>query len=313
MTPIKTLNALKDITNAFDSFTTIEDSDLAEYYKSVFPHYCECGGEVIMTSSADTKSGGYTQLQCCNPYCWIKMACRFAYFMKSLGFKGFGETGAITLFRSTHQLLKYPTFLAIFDLPPGEVRAIMGDAYAADFNAAKETIYTSSFQFKDAITALGIPDIGKGSTIFDIVKSPVAFFDAVLKNNTDAMCDMAGIWAPKTRFYLKMSKIDIVILFKDVMPNVLDTPKREVYIAITGSVSVDGRPMTRPEFIWFCESLKDKSGRQAYKLVETKSTSKLDYVIADFPSSSSKYSLGKTLGILITADEFYQRLVTGLE
>lgn len=303
---ILTLEQLKGLTNAYSEFTTIENSDLPEYYKQVFPHKCKCGGEVIMTHEADGSK--YTQLQCCNPDCWIKMAHRFAYFAKTLGFKGFGATGALQLYQELYEQFKYPTFLYIFELPSSAIRVIMGEAYGDSFDSMKWDLHEHGFQFKDAIASLGIPDVGKGSPLFDVVKSPTVLLDFVLKKRVGELCDIAGINAPKSRFALEMARLDIVTLMHDVMPHILSTPKREVHVAITGSVTVDGKGLTRSEFIWLCESLKDENGEQAFKLVETKAESKLDYVIADTPSSSSKYAIGKRLNLLVTANEFYKML-----
>lgn len=312
MNGILTLNRLKELTDAYNTFVTIQDSDLPEYYKQSFPHTCKCGGEVIMTSDIDGSK--YTQLQCCNPYCWVKMAHRFAYFTKSLGFKGFGVSTSVQLYQDLAQTFKYPTFLSIFLVTDTEINRICGDAYTQSFSAMREELHNKGFQFKDAIASLGIQDIGKGSTLFDVVKSPAVLLECILKDKLDDICDMAGINAPKTRFALSMAKIDIITLMVDVMPYILSTPNHEVYVAITGSVSVNGISYTRQEFIKLCEDIKDKRGEQAFKLVETKAVSKIEYVIADTPSASSKYELGKRLNKLITATDFYNILrsqVTG--
>ena len=298
-----TLEKLKTFTQAFDDFVTVEGSDLPEYYKCVFPSKCRCGSEIIMTSTS-SKFGGYTQLQCCNPYCWVKMAHQFAYFMKSMGFRDFGETGALTLYNYLGSKMTSPTFLAIFDVSTSEIASLMGDAYASKFAAAKSTLHDSVFQFKDVIAALGIPDIGKGSRLFDLVKDPAVLCKFVADNKTDYLCELAGIQAPMTRYHLNVARLDILTLFLKVAPNVYSTPKNEVHVAITGAVSVDGKSVTRPEFIAICEGIRDGKGSPMYKIVETKSQAKLDYVIADSPSSSSKYKLGQDLGILITADNF---------
>ena len=306
MSAILTLNQLKSVTNAFDSFVTIDESDIPEYYKDVFPKKCKCGGEIILT--ADDDGSGYTQLQCCNPDCWVKMAHRFAYFAKSLGFKGIGAQTALNLYEPLHSKFKYPTFLDIFRFTEMEMASYCGFSDAALISSMKQSLLTDSFHFKDAVSALGIPDLGKGSRIFDVAKGPVILLECILKKRINELCDMAGVYAPKSRFYMDVYKLDIINLFTEVMPHVLNTPQNEICVAITGSVVVDGIGLTRSEFIWKCESITDKNGTQMYKLVETKAESRLEYVIADAPSSSSKYALGKRLGKLITAQEFYDLL-----
>lgn len=311
MQAITTLSDLQTITHAFDKFVTVKDSNLPEYYKDVFPTHCTCGSEIIMTWDEEEQHG-YTQLQCCNPDCWIKMAHRFAYFAKTLGFKGFGATGALPLYQELYESFEYPTFLYIFKLPLVEIQRINGDAYAGLFENMRRDLHDNVWQFKDAIAALGIPDIGKNCTLFDVVKDPTTFLSFVLKKRLSELCNMAGIYAEKTHYYLEMARIDIVTLMSEVMPHIASTPKKEVYVAITGSVTVDNTALTRAEFIWKCESLLDADGRQAYKLVETKAESKLDYVIADAPSTSSKYKIGQRINKLITAQQFYDILKSGI-
>lgn len=311
MGSILTLESLRAVTSAFDEFTTVSDSDLDEYYKGIFPHRCQCGAEVILTKATSSHEG-YTQLQCCNPDCWVKMAYRFAYFMKRLGFKGYGSTSAIPLFRELVPSFQYPTFLCIFQQPLQAIRGLNGEAYADNFELARIALFEQSWPFKDAIAALGIPDIGQNCTIFDVVKSPVCLLDFILKDRLAELCSISGIAAPKTKYYLYMARIDIVTLMVDIMPHISNTPNTELYVAITGSVSIDGKSMTRAEFIWECENILNKDGAPAYKIVETKAESKLEYVIADTPSASSKYQLGKRLNCLITATEFYHMLLDNI-
>lgn len=305
---IKTLEQLQQATRAFDGFTTVEGSNLPEYYKKHFPTHCECGAEIIMTGSAVPGESEFTQLQCCDPDCWIKMAHRFAYFAKSLGYKGLGVAGAMQVYGPLKDKLQYPTFLTIFLLDPADIRMYAGDAFTELLLEMKQDFATKGFQLKDAIVALGIPGIGKGSSFFDVVKEPAVLLDAVMRKRLGDVCDMAGIQAPKTRFYLEVARIDILILMKYVMRYLLSTPKKEIHLAITGSVTVRGVPLTRSEFISKCESIRGSDGSQAFKLIETKAASKLEYVVADAPSASSKYDLGKKLNCLITADDFYTLL-----
>lgn len=302
MPTIMTLAELKQQTTAYNQFATIEECDIPEYYREVFPHKCLCGAEMIMTEP------GHTQLQCCNPNCWVKMGHRLSYFISSLGYKGFGEASALSLIKANRDQLPYNTFLSAFLLNDTQLSMGLTEYYVGVFNDIKEDIRGRCFHFVDAISALGLPNIGSRSTFFDVVKSPVVLLDYLLHDRLNDLCDMSGIQAPITRFQLSAFKVDIVTLMKDVMPNILDTPKGEVFVAITGKVSVRGVQYTRHEFIELCEALKGPNGEQLFMLVETKAEAKLQYVIADSPSNSDKYRLGQRLGKLVTADEFYNEL-----
>lgn len=295
-----TLEQLKKVTHAFDSFTTISTAHMDNYYKGVFPSHCMCGAEMIISENN-------TQLQCCNPACYLKMAYRLAYFINKLGYKGFGEASALTLVQRTYKIFRYPTFLSAFLLEHSDVYMSLGDASSNIFEEIREDLHERQIYFVDAISALGIPNIGSRSTLFDVVKSPVLFLKYLIQDKTDELCDVCGIYADSTRYYLAMSKLDAVTLFKDVMPNILDTPKSEIFVAITGKVSVNGTDYTRSQFIELCEHINDGSG-SCYKIIETKAESKLQYVIADVHSASEKYRLGQRLNCLITAQEFYDLL-----
>lgn len=296
------LSSLKNITSAFDQFTTVEDADIDPYYKGIFPHHCKCGGEFIISNNT-------TQLQCCNPFCYIKMAYSLAYFISKIGFKDFGEASALKLIEDNLKFLKYPTFLSAFLLPPQNIYYSLGDSTSAIFEGIREELQTKSFNFIDIVSALGIPGIGRRSVLFDVVKNPVTLLQYALQNKTDELCDICGIQASSTLFYLRMHRIDIVTLFANVAPHIISTPSREVYVAITGKVNVNGVDYTRSDFIALCEAIKD-GDKPAYKVIETKAESKLQYVIADAPSNSEKFRLGKKLNILTTASDFYNALLS---
>lgn len=307
MKPVMTLTELQELTPAYDDFAVIENCNIPDYYKTVFPSHCKCGAEIIMTCE------GRTQLQCCNPCCWIKMAHRMSYFISFHGFKDFGEQTCLSLFSACHDVLPYYSFLSAFSLSDTQLAVGLSDNKISLLHEIKEELQHHAFHFSDAIASLGIPNVGPLSPLFDVVKSPLVLLQYMLQGKTNELCDMAGIQAQSTRFHLRTFDIDVLLLMRDIMPNIMATPKGEVFVAITGKVSVRGQSYTRAEFIDLCESIKDQSGTQLYKLVETKSREKLQYVIADTPSNSDKYQIGRQLGKLITADEFYEVLLSAVQ
>lgn len=306
MKPIMTLEELQQVTSAFDGFATIDNCNIPDYYKEIFPKKCTCGADMIMTKD------DRTQLQCCNPCCWVKMAHRLSYFISFHGFKGFGEQTCLSLFGNCHDMLEYYSFLSAFSLTDTQLSCGLNDSKITLFHEIRDTLKQSAFHVSDAIASLGIPNVGSRSPLFDVVKSPLVLLQYMLQGKVGDLCDMAGIQAASTKFYLSCFDIDVLLLMRDVMPNIMNTPKGEVFVAITGKVSVGGVDYTRTDFIALCESLRDSSGNQLFKLIETKSQEKLQYVIADSPSNSSKYTLGQRLGLLVTADEFYKKLLESI-
>lgn len=300
---IKTLAELQKKTHAYDDFRCIKDCNIDDYYKQVIPSHCTCGSEMILTEP------NHTQLQCCNPYCHIKMGYRLAYFISKLGFKGFGEQLSLNLISNNVDNLKYPTFLSAFLLEDKQISSCLGEYASELFCNIRDDLKNNVFSFIDIISALGIPGVGSRSNIFDVVKSPGLLLKYVVDDKLDIICDMAGIYAEMTRFQLSLARLDIITLMMDVAPNIQDTAKKEIYVAITGKVSLDGEYCTRGEFIAKCESIVDSNGTPLYKLVETKSKDKLEYVITDGKEYSSKYQIGLELGILISSSDFYNKLL----
>lgn len=301
---IYTLEDLKHETYAYDKFQTIKNCEIPDYYKDVFPHKCECGAEMIMTEP------DHTQLQCCNPGCYIKMAHKLAYFISSMGYKGFGTQSALSLFRAVHSELPFNCFLAVFRLSSTQLAAGLSDYYVGLLEEIREDLHERPVALTNVIAALGIQGIGPRSNFFGVVKSPVVLMQFAINNEMEKLCDYCGIQANITRFQLKAARADIVTLISEVTPNIMSTPKKEIFVAITGKVSVGGCAYTRMEFIDLCERIKDTDGVALFKLTETKAANKVDFVIADEPSNSEKYRLGERLHKLITADAFYNLLLS---
>lgn len=304
---------LQSITDAFDCFTTIEDSDMPDYYKAFVPHKCKCGSDIIMTRT-DSEYGGYTQVQCCNPFCWVKNAHRFSYFASSLGFKGLGPKSSMTLFSVFKDNPNALSFFNVFRFSDEDVSNALGPAYGAKFAELRKYLQETPLQFKDIFCAMGIPEVGQNSNLFSIVKSPGILISAAQKKELDRLLGIVSINSPRARFFIgKVGLIDLLEFMNILKPNIVSTPSKEVYVAITGNVTCNGTDFRRDQFIKYCEQICDDDGQPYYKLVETKAASKLEYVISDYPSESSKYELGKKLGILISSTDFYNLLKEGVK
>lgn len=303
MYEIYTLNELKKITSSYgvyDEFVTIEDSSIDSYYKRTLPHKCDCGAEFIMTYSN-------TQLQCCNPLCYIKKAHRLAYFLSYHGFKGFGPKTAEKLYRDTKDFKYKETFLNVFMMDEYKILSSVGDSALVNLNQAKYNLATKPILYSDVIASLGIKGVGKNSPIATNIVSKEPILVSISDGTISDLCKKVGVYTPAVPLALTLSSMDILAAFSVVMPKSVSMPDKDIYVAITGRVSVNGVSYTRSEFLELLSSIKE-NGVQLYRIVETLDLNKLNYVIADEPSSSRKYQLGKKNNILITADEFYNML-----
>lgn len=295
-----TLERLKELNPFFKDFITVKDSALPDTLRPYVPELCECGSEVILTTP-ESPYGGFTQVQCCNPECWVKMAHRLEYFLKHMGYKGIGVKTLYPLYKEYSESFETKTFLALLEFSVEELSLFGNRASADKLKLVQSELATKSFDFKDVVVALGIPEVGKSSPLFSVVHSKDELLTAIQPNQLSTLYKVAGITAPNSKYQFAMSLLDIAYAFLVTVPNIRSTPTKEIFVAITGTVEVDGTSYTRQEFINLCAD-------KGYRLSETKAASKLQYVVADAPSSSSKYELGKKLGILITATEFYRKL-----
>ncbi len=306
---IKRLSDIQKKTSAYNNFFTVKELKerlIPIEFKDEIPDYCKCGGEYIMTSS-------FTEAQCVDPYCPYKMAYTLSHFIRHMGFKDFGEEKCKTLVLATYDSFQYPSFLCVFSVDENIIFAKLGQADANNFINIRNTLASTPYRFNKSFPALGIPDFGANCKLLDVIKTPKEIVHLLASGKINDFLDQIGMRAPIYKFYLDVFDITITLLYSTYAPLAIKPGKKELYIAITGNVTLNGISMTRTEFLHACSSLKNSDGEQMYELKESKSKSKLSYVIADAPSASEKYEIGKELNILVTADEFVKILKDNID
>lgn len=306
---IKTLSALQNITTAYNDFISmknLKEEFLSNELQKELPDFCKCGSEFIMTSS-------FTEPQCTDPYCPYKMAYTLSYFIKQMGFKNFGDETCKILVLATYETFEYPSFLCAFSVDENTLFSILGQADANNFLDIKETLLHTPYRFSKTFPALGIPGFGVNCKLMSVLKSPNDLVHLLATGEINNFLDKIGMYAPAHKFYLDAYAINISLLYSKYAPLVIMPGKREMYIAVTGNVTLNDTPMTRTEFLHICASLTNSEGEPMYDLKESKSKTKLSYVIADQPSASEKYAIGKELNCIVTANEFFNILKDGID
>lgn len=304
MSKIKTLLDLQKYTDAFINYDTVESMKVRKIpveYHEVLPNHCECGAEMII-------SNDLTEIQCCDPYCRIKMSFNLAYFISYLGYKGIGSAICKRLFDIIYTDDMYPSFLVAFDVDEKTLVSVLGVHNADVFMNIRKSIQETPITFKDSIASLGIPNIGAKSKIFDFLAAPADIVSLILNNTYNKFLDDIGLTAPSYKYGFDVFAPSIAYLYSKVVLNIIAESNVEVYIAVTGEVSVGGHYYTRKEFLQLCSSYVDDDGIPFYKFKETLDAKKLDWVVADRPSNTAKYLKGKNLGCLITADDFIEKV-----
>lgn len=301
---IKTLSDLHKMTDAFLNFDTVSFMKIRKIpkeYHDVLPDYCECGAEMII-------SNDLTEVQCCDPYCKVKMSYNLAYFISYLGYKGFGPALCRRLYDVIYTEDMYPSFLVAFDTEDSILYSALGQHTANLFISIRDSIRETPITFQDSIAALGIHNIGGKSRIFDFLKRPEDIIGLILHEKTSDFLDDIGLAAASYKYGFAVFAPSIAFLYSKVVTNIIAESDVTVYIAITGEVTVDGVYYTRKKFLDFCSSFTDDDGIPLYKFKETLDAKKLDWVVADKPSNSAKYVKGASLNCLITANDFIERI-----
>lgn len=306
---IKTLAALQERTNAYNNFYSMKELKeklIPIEFQNELPDFCKCGAEFIMTSS-------FTEPQCTDPYCPYKMAYTLSYFIKQMGFKDFGDEKCKTLILATHETFEFPSFLCAFSVDENTLFSVLGQADANNFIDIRETLAHTPYRFSKTFPALGIPGFGTNCKLITAIKTPDILVHFLAKGKVNELLNQIGMYAPAHKFYLEVFDITISLLYSKYAPLVIMPGKKELYIAITGNVTLNGVNMTRSEFLHACSSLTNSEGELMYDLKESKSKSKVSYVIADSPSASEKYTLGKELNCIVTANEFFEILKSNID
>ena len=322
-----TLKQLQDLTKHYYDWVTVSEVQHESPVLAALGTKCRCGAEYavsILTEHmpapyAEIGEDGstsevievkkYTRVACVNPFCWVKQAYSLYHFISSLGFSGIGERTCLNLVYELHDKFEYSSFLSAFLLTENEVFPVLKEHMTGVFMSIKSALYNTRWKMTDIVPALGIPGLGRRSRLFEVVGNPVDLLGYLLKPESfQRLLYLMGTNDEGFKAQFELHKVDILLLYTKVAPNFLQKARRTMYIAITGSVSVDGTHYSRSEFKDLCTSFKDENGRQYYDIIETKAKSKIEYVVADGPSNSEKYILGEQMNILITAQEFVDLL-----
>lgn len=306
MSKIKTLEQLKIYSDAFVDFETVSDMKYIKIpvqYHDILPNKCICGADMVTNREL-------TEIMCCDPFCPVKMAHNLDYFITNLGYKNFGIASCTKLYTAIYNDSMFPSFLVAFETPENVLYDVLGMNLANIFIDIKNSIKCTPISFKDSIGALGIPKIGPKAKLFDVINTPKELLSLIANDKIYEFMEAIGMQSPSYHYGMRMFIPSIAYLYKNIVFNITVESDVVVYIAITGEVSVDGNYLTRSKFVEYCCKFTDENNIPLYRFKETVDARKLDWVIADVPSNSRKYQKGKDLGILITANEFIEKIRT---
>lgn len=279
---------------AFEDFRTVEEAKklgwIPKAYHEVFIEKCSCGSERIINESL-------TQLECCDPRCYIKMGHTLSQMFINFGCSNMGPSICKSIMYMNKSDLKYGSPIEVLGLNYIPYGITSGKAqYYID---AIEHIKKVKLTLPELISKLAIPKLGE--TAHKIFKgySTIDEFCAELSAKGGAksirsMLTQKGIEDRRVWFYMRHYLVDILIacdLLRDVLRPLA---YQEFKIVVTGSVAPRGKTLSRTEFI---ELLNEKgtlpNGKRLVGFKVSGALKSAPFIVADYASNTPKYRAAK--------------------
>lgn len=289
--------------HAFDNFISVaEAKDLGvipEYYHKFFPDKCECGSENIITFNLQ-------QPQCCNPRCIVKQSYALSEFFNRFNCKGLGPNRCYEILQSLSPRFMYNSYIEVLNVQEKDLPINLAQkAFSSDLLYAIYKIKTSQFTFPELVSKLAIPTLGdKSLKLLEGINSFQEFQDKIKKDgNLTTFCSKRGIYDRMVLFWIRNSAIDICIADFLLRGCIRKSGIIKIEICITGFLYLDGKRITKDEFIKRCnEEARDDNGVQLFEIIQNTAKVSAVHIIADSPSRSSKYLAGLKRGAEIDID-----------
>lgn len=292
-----------DAFNAFDEFTTVADAKalgiIPKAYHDIFKETCDCGSDFIVKTNLST-------VQCCNPRCYIKLGYMLAETLGRFDVKGIGPETCLDLVKSKYHTLKYKSHVEFLAYTDADLPYWLNNARGDTYLSCLYNIRQHEYSIGDLSANLAIPAFD--STLKKLLK-PYSSFDELVNAISEAggisnYLNSIGISDKQKAFYLKEFLPDLVLAEYLFAGNVRLKGMHTVNICITGYLSVEGRSMTKKAFVELLNLVsKAEDGTQLLEFNQTSAVESVPYIVADAPSTNSKYLRGKDRNVLITSTE----------
>lgn len=301
--------------HTFDDFVTVEEAKRIGIIPpalvrndsgdlNIFPDRCVCGSQNII-------SRNLKRAMCCNPRCKIKLGYALAELFSRFGVKGIGDKTCLKMIDGVYDKLTYKSHLEVFLMPYSKYPASLYGTVAGDsIYAACINIRQHSMTFAGMISMIGLPELNTSAgDIFRGINSFTQLYNEMKQAGGVARyCSNRGVYDPNKIYWLYTSLADIMIAEK-IFPKLRNEGIRKIRICITGMVSINGNRVTKKEFVDFCNKVACyDDGTQLFEIENTSAKESCLYVVADYPSTTSKYLAGAARGVIITADGFITKI-----
>lgn len=279
---------------AFSEFKTVSEAKeigwIPEAYHEVFIEKCTCGSERIINESL-------TQLECCDPRCYIKMGHTLSQMFINFGCSNMGPSICKTIMYMNKSELKYSSPVEILGLKYIPYGITSGKAqYYID---AVKRMRGVKLTLPELISKLAIPKLGETAhKIFRGYSSIDEFCEELSSKggakSIPAMLTQKGIEDRRVWFYMRHYLVDILIACDLLSEVIRPLAYQEFKIVVTGSVAPKGKTLSRSEFIELLNEVGTlPNGKRLVGFKESTALKSAPFIVADYASNTPKFRAAK--------------------
>lgn len=279
---------LLDSLNAYADYKSVDYAKMTGEIPEILHDYinskCMCG--------SDRMTNGVS-LTCCNPRCYIKLGHRLSEFFSYFGAKNLGPATCIKITKLGVQggIFSLPSQLEVFTTFE-KFEYLLGEKYY-DLLLGLETVHKNTLTLGQMVQSVGIPGFDTNcSELFKDISSTTQLKEKLNEEGVVQFLHNKGIDDLKKCLNLVLYLSDVFILERTFRGEKIEKIIRNVKICITGPVYPDGVYMKREDFIRHVNSISKIGNVQLFNISES-GPSTSAYVIADSPSTNSKYIKAK--------------------
>lgn len=257
------------------------------------PEVCEyCDAPLYINDVA-------TVLKCTNPHCARKLGNQADALLKDLGYKGYGPT---TL---TETCIAF------------QIHSIVDFITNAPIYGIVDALNARELSFPALVEMLHIPNLGtKAYKLFDGYTTFESFYEDLASSDNPVafVAKRVGGWDTANSVLKILADYAGVLLEITDLVEVTAPVQNVIQIAITGhiqAVTINGGSPTKDEYVQYLNSIARQGG---YEFRLSSALKSVKFIVADYPSNSRKYTIGKERKVLVSSAyllQAIQKMCTG--
>lgn len=312
----------KDGLGIYASYCSVKEAKrtglIPEEFKDVIKDRCACGSEFMVKNNLKN-------IRCCDPRCPLKLANSMAEMFTRFGVKGLkvGTCKKIVKWAMDTNFFKIPAHTEILNLREGTSEStslswLLGLKYY-DLIEGIDVIRNSKLSFAEMVSNIAIPNFdGKSIKVLADLNNTQDLLDLVYKDSGRNLLKYftdRGVQSIELIYSLLDNVDTIQECEKNLVSPLRSSGLLKMNIAISGSLSIEGRKISRDDFTHLCNNLCCIEGMQVLSITVGKAFQSADFFVIDNMSSSktcqaalSRQSMSDSK-IIFTAEEFVGMLL----